>query len=89
MVIFVTLLLKFLSTCIKLHVMDPTQKYLKDTKYYRDKKMAPKHLWINAETIYKIEVYAAKQSLEKGHRISFVTIVNEILDAFARKLPDK
>lgn len=58
-------------------------------KYYRDLGLSDKNLWLNKETIFKIETYAARQSLKKGVRISFNNVVNEILDAKARELPEE
>lgn len=46
--------------------------------------MRPKTVWLKADTIYALEKWAAKQTLEKGQHIYFNTVVNEILDAKAR-----
>lgn len=58
-------------------------------EYYKMLGLVQKNIYLKAETIYKLEVLAARQTMEKKQHISFTTVVQEILDAAARELPDK
>lgn len=68
--------------------MKTIKKSQHQSHWYQRLGLVAKLIWMDPDTIYKLEVYAARLSKDKHERISFMSVVNEILNAKARELPN-